>query len=51
MYGWKVYIRVGYFENSERRKQTDNKTEKKEKKGGEETSENGEVEGKGQALL
>ena len=37
---------------TERRKQIDDRREKKEKKGGEETSEKGEeLEGKGQALL
>ena len=45
IYGWVIL-------KTERRKQTDNKTGKKEKKGGEETSEKGEeLEGKGQALL
>ena len=38
-YEWKVYVRVGHFENSERRKQTDDRTEEKEKKGGEERRE------------
>ena len=43
-----IYIRVGHFENSERRKQT----EKEQKKRGEETSKKcEELEGKGQALL
>ena len=37
---------------TQRRKQTDDRAEKKEKKGGEETSEKcEELEGKGQALL
>ena len=46
-YEWKVYIRVGHFVNRERKrqKQTDDRTEKKEKKKGE------ELEGKGQVLL
>ena len=50
-YGWKVlkvYIRVGHFKNSERRKQTDDRTENKEKKGSEETNEKcQELEAKG----
>ena len=43
---WEVCIRVGHFKKTqrERRKQTDDRTEKKEKKGK-------ELEGKGQVLL
>ena len=45
IYGWIIL-------KTEKRKQTDDRTEMKEKKGGEETSEKGEeLEGKGQALL
>ena len=43
---------MGHFKNSQRRKQTDDKTEKNEKKGGEETSgKYEELKGKGQVLL
>ena len=45
-YEWEVYIRVVILK-TQRRKQTDSRTEKKEKKGSEETSEKGEeLEGK-----